>query len=196
MRLGFDYGDKHVKCVATDCNHMGLFVNTQVVPPIGYQLELKYEDRDGNTIAMRGPVVRVVHQTLRASRIPGMALAIEAISCTAGRAQIERFVQTELGADMAVFKESHFQETDDGAVLNLPDAEYGSVAARHVHEERLDESRSLPSDAEASDDLLRRFTRSNERRRNPRFPVHVEVSYYVGDIPYLGSVLNISQSSL
>ena len=148
----------------------------------------------GAAIQMHSRVVRVVHQTLRASRIPGMAVAFEEIVAPAGRKQLDEFVEDQLcGASHELPADWYGVDENGMHILRLPTED---DQTRRVHEERLTEGRTLPAQSTQSDDVLRRFTRPNERRRNPRFPVHVEVSYYVGDIPYLGSVLNISQSSL
>ncbi len=197
LRLGFDYAKKHVTSVATDINHLGVFVNTQVVPPVGYRLVFEYapDQEPRHSIIFKSAVVRVVHQTLRASRIPGMACCFEEIASTGGAAHLRHFLDDILGCRPGDYDPAQFTKNESGyAALKLDGAEIVSDA-RKVHEDRLTDGKYLPTDGTETENILRPYT-GTERRRNPRFSVRVEVSYYCGDIPYLGSVLNISQSSL
>jgi hypothetical protein len=193
LRLTYRYANKDVTCIATDINHLGLFVNSQVLPPVGLELDFTYvEERSGRTIILRTTVVRVVHQTLRASRIPGMALEFSEILAPAGQPDMEWFLQEVLTIRPADLIQLEYIEGPDGTCGVRPPRLHTN--ARAVHEERLREGKHTLSEHKESSEMEKLHVR--ERRRNPRFPVHVDVSFFVGDIPFLGSVLNISQSSL
>ncbi len=198
LRLAFDYADKAVKCVATNINHLGTFINTQVVPPVGTRLVLAYtsDKAPAQSILFKAVVVRVVHQTLRASRTPGMAVAFDEIASTGGADHLCKFLDSSMQCRPGDYDRAEFATNDAGyAALRVEGADTGGSEARHVHEKRLKDGKYLPTDGHETENLMRKFT-GTERRRNPRFSVRVDVSFYCGDIPFLGSVLNISQSSL
>ncbi len=195
LRLAFRYGKKDVNCVATDGNHFGLFLNSKVVPPVGYELDIDYiEERTGRRVILRSQVVRVVHQTLRASRIPGMAIEFRELLAPGGQEDMEWFLTEVLGSRPEELTMLQFIEGPDGTCdVRPPPRENATLEARHIHQERLKEGLHLPVEEEQPS---KKMPFSKERRRNPRFAVRVDVSFFVGDIPFLGSVLNISQSSL
>lgn len=197
MRLEFDHDGRTVACVATDISYFGVFVNSQVVPPIGFSVTLRFTPQEGHLVLLRARVVRAVHQTLRASRIPGMAVEFNEIATVGGKRKLEQFLREYLVCPEEVIEDAEWDTDDIGAtVFRLPGVQEPASTARKAQEDRLDDRRTLPQEARASQEHFTQQNAEGDRRKNPRFPIHVEVSYYVDNIPYLGNVLNISQSSL
>ena len=197
MRLEFDHDGRAVACMATDICYFGVFVNSQVVPPIGSSVTLRFTPQEGQLVVMRARVVRAVHQTLRASRIPGMAVEFNEIATVSGKRKLEQFLRDYLACPESVIEDAEWDTDDIGAtVFKLPGVQEPASAARRAQNDRLDNRRTLPQAAQASQEHFTQLNAEGDRRKNSRFPIHIEVSYYVDSIPYLGKVLNISQSSL
>ena len=197
LRFEFDYDDKHVTCVSTDISRWGTFVNSQVVPLVGCALELIYRPSEDarETILLRSRVIRIVHQTLRASRIPGLAVAFEEVASVGGKRALLQFMAGTLGIPESEADDESFH-TDDAGYAVFAIAGRDETSDSRAPYARLEHERTLPLGQQASEAALDQLQQRKERRHNPRFPVNVDVSFYIGDIPYLGSVENISRTSL
>jgi hypothetical protein len=153
-----------------------MFLNTWHAPKLGERILLRYpanqELPEKGTLV--GTVVRIVPQSLRACRIPGVAVRFQRITVTKGRDGLADFLDEVLASDISHLQTAVMADHDTGAVtLHIATPMSGTTppyptAANKVH----------------------------ERRKNPRFPVDLTVSYYVDDVPYLGAIRDISQTSL
>lgn len=200
IRLAYQAGESEMTCVTTDISLVGAFVTTQDVLPAGYHVDVRYQDDDGHGLVLRTRVVRSMAPSVRSSRIAGMALEFEQIVSPAGRGPLLAFLQGVLSADAEDLGDTRFVEGEAGAityhVMRTAIAVGSGTAARHVHEERLNPERTVPQQNSSGEDLRRKLATGKERRKNARYPTRMEVTWYVGEMPYSGAVLNVALSSL
>ena len=200
IRLAYQAGDAEMTCVTTDISLVGAFVTTHDVLPAGYHVDFRYSDEAGRPLVLRTRVVRVIAPSVRSNRMPGMALEFEQIVSPSGHAPLIAFLQSVLVADEGDLAEEKFTANEDTSVVyhvvRTAIAIGTGAAARHVHEERLNPERTVPEPNAAGEGLRRTLATGKERRKNPRYPTRVDVTWYVDEMPFSGAVLNIGLTSL
>jgi hypothetical protein len=199
MRLEFEFDDLHVSCITTDLSIRGAFLNSQVTPPPGRRIWLKYCCENEPVIIMKALVIRVVTPTLRVSGLRGMAVEIEEITSPSGREGLNNFLRRFLNCPEAQIDEDRIRN-DEGAVsyklARIPIVAGAGNASRYLQEELLRPARTVPDNLHSNEEQLRSGLIDVNRRSCKRAPVYVDVTYYINGMPHLGTVLNISRRGL
>ena len=195
LRLTLEDEGKAIACVTTDVSLSGAFLNCKDPPAVGRRVTLTLHDTGpgGVPLVLRGQVVRVVHADLRASRLPGLAVAFAEIAMRVTVEELRGILASLLPA--SGFDHGTFTVDERGWAVyrqRLPSSE-AEARARHVHKERLDLGKMVPSDLRGGESIRRSLATSVERRRKPRSAIYVECTYYQHDMPYVASALNISE---
>lgn len=206
VKLSFEHSDRALTCVSTDVSLYGAFLTTpsglHVAPGTRLTVEYRSKDESATVVQIISQVTRMITRPSRVNRLPGMAVEFLEFVSILGRDPLELFLDGVLGWPPGEDDEGGFS-TDEGtgAVSFRPPQEQRLRAvppsAKHVFEDRLSASRTLPDDPKAAEEMLKKIVTDVERRRKRRYALRTDIKYYVGDsIPHLGTVLNISERGL
>jgi hypothetical protein len=161
---------------------------------------LLYVAVDEPIIVIRALVVRVVTPALRVSGLRGMAVEIEEITCLDGVDALYDFLRRFLNCPEQEVDEDQLRIDDSGGVtfklMRIPIAAGAGAASRYLQEELLKPNRTVPDERHSNEEQLRGGLFDVNRRSSKRASVFVDVTYYVGGMPHLGTVLNISRRGL
>ena len=199
VRLEFLLDDENVSCITTDLSLRGAFLNSQVTPPPGRRIWLKYCAENDPVVVLPALVVRVVTPALRVSGLRGMAVEIEEITCPSGRTHLNDFLRRFLNCPETEIDEERIR-VDSGAVSyklsRIPIVAGAGNASRYLQQELLMPERTVPEPCTGDNEQLGNGLFNVNRRSCKRSPIYVDVTYYIGGIPHLGTVLNISRRGL
>ncbi len=203
LRLVLEHDDATESAVSVDVSWTGAFVRIEGrrSMPAGLVLDLRYRDVElAYEVVASARVIRNVAQPSSLQRIPGIAVEFEGIACEQGLGPLRHFLMHVVGCHELIAWEYSSASVSGGPALFRPPPPAGEPrgqSARNVHAERLSPDRCVPEETQAIEDLLRDRLTPVDRRRQRRYPVHIDVTWFLDeDVPHSGRVLSVSQTGL